>query len=453
MRTTLAPLLTALIVFAQAHAQGRSAALPVPAAAARVPAAAAAPRIPGGAVAAGGVAASLPGGASARSAVGGSIRLPGGPGAAGVGLGLPAGTPVTDALLARAAPIEVRQLQVRRLLQRHADRVDLDPRGEPVLRGEFLVVDPDAATLDAVTRAGFAVREADSGAQALALRIVVLEDTRARGARQAMQALERAAPGVEFAYQHVYLPSGPAAAAPLVRAGAGEGTPVRVGLVDGGVDAAHPALAGLQVRHHGCEGRAVPQAHGTAVAVRLAGGHRGELFAADLWCGEGPGRATLGLVQALAWMSRERVPVVNISLVGPANPVLARAVRAMQARGHVLVAAVGNDGPAAPPLYPAAYEGVIGVAAVDARHRLLPESGSGAHVDFVAPGVVPGGRRPLRGTSFAAPVVARSLAGLLREPAPEAALRAVDQLERQARDLGRPGPDPRYGRGLIAANF
>ena len=71
------------------------------------------------------------------------------------------------------------------------------------------------------------------------------------------------------------------------------------------------------------------------------------------------------ILGALGWMAREHVPVVNISLVGPPNTLLENVTRAMVARGHLLVAAVGNDGPAAKPLYPAAYPGVIGVTGVD----------------------------------------------------------------------------------------
>lgn len=437
MRQTLTALLLAALVAPSAHSQVRPSAAPAVGGLSRPPVGAMTSRVPG-AIAAG----SLP-------VVGGRLPAAGARVATSASARLGAGVAVTDAMLARAAPTELRQLQVRRLLQRHPGQVDLDPRGEPVLQREFLVLGPDAAMLDAVGRAGFTVREAGDGAEGLGLRIVVLEDTRTRSAAQAMDALRRAAPGVEFHYQHVYLPSGSATDAPLAGAAPGAGT-LRVGLVDGGVDAAHPALAGMRVRHHGCGGRPVAQVHGTTVAVRLAGGARGDLYAADLWCGDGPGRATLGLVEALAWMSREQVPVVNISLVGPANAVLARAVDAMQARGHLIVAAVGNDGPAAPPLYPAAYPGVVGVAAVDERLRLLPESGSGAHVDFVAPGVVAGGRKPLRGTSYAAPVVSRSLARLLHRPIPEDASRALGIVSAKARDLGRPGLDPRYGRGLVA---
>jgi subtilisin family serine protease len=188
--------------------------------------------------------------------------------------------------------------------------------------------------------------------------------------------------------------------------------------------------------------------HGTAVAARLVAGDADTLYAADLWCGEAVGGATSALVDALAWMAREHVPVINISLVGPDNPVLARAVQAMLARGHVLVSAVGNDGPAAPPLFPAAYPGVIGVGAVDARGRVLPESGAGEQVDFCASGVVGEGRDALRGTSFASPIVARLAARLLDTPRNGAAAEVQQWLIGEARHRAS-GHDRRCGYGLL----
>jgi subtilisin family serine protease len=80
------------------------------------------------------------------------------------------------------------------------------------------------------------------------------------------------------------------------------------------------------------------------------------------------------------------------------------------------VAAVGNDGPASPPQYPASYPGVIAVTGVDSRNRALREAGRSAHLDFAAPGAdlaaaLPGkGYTVVRGTSFAAPFVTARLA-------------------------------------------
>src|SRR3546814_16350022 len=65
---------------------------------------------------------------------------------------------------------------------------------------------------------------------------------------------------------------------------------------------------------------------------------------------------------------------------------LAAAVTRAQQRGILIVAAVGNNGPAAPHAYPASYRGVLAVTCVDAKDRLLPEAGRALHVDFAAPG-------------------------------------------------------------------
>jgi subtilisin family serine protease len=161
---------------------------------------------------------------------------------------------------------------------------------------------------------------------------------------------------------------------------------------------------------------------------------------------------------ALAWLARQDVGVINISLVGPSNAALARAVAAMQARGHVLVAAVGNDGPAAPPLYPASYPGVVGVSGVDRRGRPLPEAARGPQVMFAAPGsqmasAVPGSPpyRQVRGTSYAAPIVAALLAKRLPRPDPERARRAVAELANVAGGKDS-APNNETGFGVVGAD-
>lgn len=359
--------------------------------------------------------------------------------------------PILEATPVRGTLDAVRRTRIDDLLRTERARVDADPSGAPVLRAEYLATSPDAATIDAVRGAGFDIVRRVDESDALGLEIVVLRDTRNRSATRAMRDLHAAAPQGEFAYQHVYLPAGDAPPTPTspatAAARASSSAASRIGLVDGGVaDAA--ALSSVSMRRFGCEGRVVADAHATAVALRLAGGTRDTLYAADLWCGDRVGRATLGLVQALGWMAREKVPVVNVSLVGPDNPVLARAVQALIARGHVVVAAVGNDGPAAPPLYPASYPGVIGVAGVDAKLRVLPESASGPQVDFCASGVVDA---RTRGTSFAAPIIARWAAAIIDAPAPDATTRVQAELRKRAQDLGARGRDPRYGDGYLSA--
>jgi subtilisin family serine protease len=143
------------------------------------------------------------------------------------------------------------------------------------------------------------------------------------------------------------------------------------------------AFAGVRIHHNGCDGNVVPSPHGTAVADLLVGRNAvGEIFAADVYCGEAAGGAVDAVSAAFGWMARERVAVINVSLVGPRNKLMERVVKTLVSRGHLIVAAVGNDGPAAPPLYPASYDGVIGVTAVDGKHHVLIEACRGKQVDF-----------------------------------------------------------------------
>ncbi len=176
--------------------------------------------------------------------------------------------------------------------------------------------------------------------------------------------------------------------------------PLQVGLIDSGVDDAHPTLRHAEILRHGCADGAHPAPHGTAVASLMVGAGdrftsalpRATLYAGDAYCDAATGGSVEAIARELAWMARMRVAVVNISLVGPSNQVLQRVIEHAVARGMLIVAAVGNDGPAAPPLYPASWPGVVGVGAVDGKLRLLPEGARGPQVMFVAPGAGHGGR-------------------------------------------------------------
>lgn len=337
------------------------------------------------------------------------------------------------------------------LLRSERRRVDVTPVGDAMQRGEYLALD---ATTDALARAraaGFTVVRHD--ADDIAPSIAQLRDTRDRSPARALRVLREAMPDATIEFHHLYLPAAQAAPATANATRSGPAPRLRVGLVDGGIAPGTPALSGIAVHRHGCDGRTVPQRHGTQVAARLAAGATGDLFAADVWCGTRAGGDTLGVIDALRWMARERVAVINLSLVGPDNAALKRTVESLTSRGFLLVAAAGNDGPAAPPRYPAAYPAVIAVGAVDARQRPLPESASGTHLDFCADGVA---ARDARGTSFAAPIVAHTLARHVAEssvsmPTTNGASQALRMLERLAVDVASPGRDPRCGVGAVSS--
>jgi subtilisin family serine protease len=301
--------------------------------------------------------------------------------------------------------------------------------------------------------------------------IVVLTAPQGMSGRRALRKLRNIDPAATYDFNHIYFASaageaqnlkGTAQVRPLTSPAGDRDPPRRIGLIDGGVDMSHAALQSLSAHAYGCGGAVVPSPHGTATASRLVAGFnnaaataRVDLYLADVYCGEPTGGSTDTVVRALAWLMKETVPVINVSLVGPPNALLQRAVEMATARGHLVVAAVGNDGPAAPPLYPAAYPGVIAVTGVDRADKVLIEAGRGRFVDFAAPGAdieaarLPSGYASVRGTSFAAPIVASRLALLLELPDPVAAERAVGELVTSAVDLGSPGRDSVYGYGCV----
>lgn len=363
---------------------------------------------------------------------------------------------------------ELRVLRIGELLRRHRDVLEADPHGAPVVRGEVLALAPSAAALQAARDAGFTVlREeslGDSGP-----RVVVLHVT-GKTAR-ALVRLEALDPNGVYDFNHVYADSGVALGSAPVPAGPPPGSTrhqddergaVRVGLIDSGVDVTHEVFSGIDIVRHGCAA-AVPAEHGTAVASLMVGrasalhgaAPGSALYAADVFCGLPTGGAVDTVAEALGWLLEERVPVINVSLVGPPNRLLERVVSEVLARGHLIVAAVGNDGPAAPPLYPAAWPGVIGVTAVDARQRVLVEAERGPQVKFAAPGADMAAAAPrqgyvlVRGTSFASPIVAGLLALELPSTEGAAAQRAVAALAARALHQGAAGLDPVYGYGVV----
>lgn len=175
----------------------------------------------------------------------------------------------------------------------------------------------------------------------------------------------------------------------------------------------------------------------------------------------------------------EPADVINLSLGGGAfSQAEADLFKTLHERGVFVAAAAGNQGEASV-TYPAGYDQVIGVGAVDRSGDLAPYSNTGSHVALVAPGgnlnedadgdgrgdgilstwAVDGeeGRQfvyaYLEGTSMAAPHVAGVIA-LMKEQYPELEPAELDRLlgaGSLTRDLGPSGKDPSYGHGLLDA--
>jgi hypothetical protein len=255
---------------------------------------------------------------------------------------------------------------------------------------------------------------------------------------------------------------------------------VKVGIVDTGFDRTHPAFAGVRYTYREFlpEGGARASAqHGTGVLALLAGnadsGTPGLIpdasyVVANAFFADDSGQPmsdTTQMLRALHWLRQSGVDVVNLSFAGPDDDLLHHAVRELAKAGTVVVAAAGNEGPAAPPSYPAAYEEVIAVTAVDRNLAPYRYASRGAHIDLAAPGVdvwtaIPGRLEgPQTGTSFAVPYVTAVVAVTLADGGPQPAADDASAVKRQTlarlqgsvRALSDEEPDPTFGAGLVQA--
>ena len=349
----------------------------------------------------------------------------------------------------------------------------MDDAGNEISIGEWLVIASreDIAALEAL---GYVARRVEP-LQGLDQVLAAMTAPASFDMAEAQAAIGRAAPRAEVDYNHVYRPEAAGGAAGdagdmprdlLPAAARNDPAPAPVGLIDTAVATTHPALRGARVqsREFAPEGTPQPSVHGTSVLSILVGdapAYRGllpgtEVFAAAVFFTGPDGRemaTTAGLVRALDWMTLNHVPVVNMSLAGPKNAVLGTAIDRAYDAGTVVVAAVGNRGPAAPPLYPAAFPRTIAVTAVNRARHVYRLANRGAHVDFAAPGVdvrhAAGatGYGSSSGTSLAAPFVTAAIASSCAGRKPFAA--CLQALQRDAEDIGESGFDPVYGYGLI----
>jgi len=249
--------------------------------------------------------------------------------------------------------------------------------------------------------------------------------------------------------------------------GATSARPVRIGLLDTAV-APIPALHGATIaqRNFVSGGEAASPAHGTSIAALLLGDDRSAGFigiarGCALSVAQVMRAGTLDttnvklLFRGADWLVGARVELINASLGGPPNRLLHELTQLLSQHRIALIAAAGNSGPDAPPIYPAAYESVLAVTATDALDRVYPKANHGHYIDLSAPGVdlwVPGetSGHYVTGTSFAAALVTGAVALQLSTHSASditAVLRST--LCANARDLGTAGRDPVFGCGLL----
>jgi type VII secretion-associated serine protease mycosin len=252
------------------------------------------------------------------------------------------------------------------------------------------------------------------------------------------------------------------------RSGAG----VTVAVVDTGVEAGHPDLAGVVLPGTDLvtgtgDGGADGNGHGTHVAGIVGAVANNRLGVAGLAQGvkilpvrvlddTGAGFAS-AMAEGIVYAVDHGASVINMSLGTPtASTATANAVRYAIGKNVTVVAAAGNSALDGNPVsYPAAYPDVIGVGASDAADQIASFSNHGSYVDLAAPGVDIvstyrlGAYAFASGTSMASPYVAAA-AALLKavDPARTPAQIAV-ALQTTATDLGGAGRDNYFGYGLI----
>jgi subtilisin family serine protease len=260
-----------------------------------------------------------------------------------------------------------------------------------------------------------------------------------------------------------------------------------VAIVDSGVQADHPDLAGrVGPGYDVVDGDATPQdgdGHGTHV-LGIVGAATGNGVgiesvapAATLMpvrvLDDAGGGSLDDVVRGIDHARTHGADVINLSL-GTEVPLLATggdeafgaAIRRALAAGIVVVAAAGNNGvPVCE--QPAAADGLLCVGAVDKRRRRSFFSSFGQGLGLVAPGgsgaSATGAQvgedilstfprsafHELAGTSQAAPHVSGVAALLVARGVRGRA--AVQRILATATDLGAPGDDPEYGAGLVNA--
>ncbi len=259
------------------------------------------------------------------------------------------------------------------------------------------------------------------------------------------------------------------------------GTGVRIAVLDTGIDYTHEELNdnykggvsfvldiyGNVINPDGYDDSTY--SHGTHVAGIIAAEDNGigvvgvapnaSIYAVKVLDGAGFGFASW-IISGIDWAVKNDMDIVTMSIQGSDSQALHDAVDVAYNSGLLLVAASGNTN-GDPVAYPAAYDSVIAVTAVDNIYQRASFSSKGPQIELAAPGVniystVKGGYNYKNGTSMAAPHVTGTAALILSTDFPDvngdgiknnSDVRAI--LQNTARDIGDQGKDDLFGYGLL----
>jgi subtilisin family serine protease len=202
-----------------------------------------------------------------------------------------------------------------------------------------------------------------------------------------------------------------------------EGYGITVAVIDTGVDYNHEDL-----RDNMLEGKNFVEpneppidrvGHGTHVASTIAGVNNGlgmvgvapktKIMPVKALGDDGSGNIS-DISQAIRWAADQHVDFITMSLGSPGTSrILENAIKYAYDKGCVIFCAAGNSGEDSDVMYPAAYDTVIAIGAIDQNLERTSFTCSGPSLDFLAPGdrilgCVPGNRYALMsGTSMSNP--------------------------------------------------
>lgn len=261
------------------------------------------------------------------------------------------------------------------------------------------------------------------------------------------------------------------------------GDPIKVAIIDTGIDVKHPDLIANLIRGISTVGYTTSynddNGHGTHVAGIVAAvdneigvigvGPKIDLYAVKVLDRRGSGYLS-DVIEGLDWAIANGMQVVNMSLGTSAyNESFEVAIKKVNTAGIVQVAAAGNSGPSDNTvLYPAKFSEIIAVSATDSFDAIASWSSRGSEIDLAAPGVsiysTYKGQtyKTLSGTSMAAPHVAGTAALVLTVPtkcdydgsgicSPAEVQQRLEATAEQVAPDTTPGKDNLYGSGLVDA--
>ena len=202
-----------------------------------------------------------------------------------------------------------------------------------------------------------------------------------------------------------------------------EGDGVTVAVIDTGCDFNHEDLKNNIIEGKNFVQKGAPPmdvaGHGTHVASTIAAINNGtgivgvapktKIMPVKALGDDGSGSID-SIIKAVEWAADQKVDFITMSLGSPnTNQSLERAINYAAGRGVIIFCAAGNSGPNSDIMYPAKYDNVIAIGAIDQNFNRTSFTCSGESLDFLAPGFnilgcVPGNRYALMsGTSMSNP--------------------------------------------------